>query len=135
MRKIYIALAVVLILGVSFLFITQILFRGDYYRQIERKFFYKNCPAYVYITGEYIGTAPEVAAIESEVRSLGFEKIGVKQLENKKIQMIIAGVDDTQMAAVSERVGSALSKLGEFQVEEMATGSNSVYKARSCPLD
>lgn len=136
MKKIYIALAIVLILGVGFVVITQIVFKGDYYRQFERKVSFQNCPAYFYLTGEYSGAVPEIAAIESEVRSLGFQKTGVKQLESKKIQVIIAGIgeiDSTQMAAVSERVSGALSKLENFQLLE--TVSTSATKARSCPLD
>lgn len=132
-KKIYIIVGIALTIGVGFVVITQILFRGDYYRQFERKVFYKNCPAYVYLTGGYTGTVPDITAIESEVRSLGFEKTGVKQLENKKIQVIVAGIDGAQMATVSERVGSALSKLGEFQVE--MTSGTSAYKAKTCPLD
>ncbi len=132
MKKIYIALAIVLILGVSFVVVIQIRGGGELYTQTQR-LLAKTCPAYFYVTGEYTGTVPEVAAIKTEVNSLGFEKTGVKQLENKKIQVIIAGVDDTQMADVSERVSSALSKLGNFQLlETVGTGAS---KARSCPLD
>ena len=133
MKKIYIALGIVLVVGIGFVVVTQILFRGDYYRQFEQKVFYKNCPAYVYVTGKYAGATPEIAVIKSAVGSLGFEKAGVEQSGDKKIVVIIAGEDIAQMTAVSEKVGSELSKQGDFQVERVS--GNSAYKAKTCPLD
>src|SRR3989338_5624042 len=133
MKKVYIALGIVLTVGVGFVVVTQILFRGDYYRQFERNVFYKNCPAYVYITGEYAGAAPGIAVIKSAVDSLGFEKAGVEQSGDKKIVVIITGKDIAQMTAIGEKVGSELSKLGDFQVESVS--GNSAYKAKTCPLD
>ena len=132
MKKIYIALAIVLVLGVGFVVVTQILFRGDYYRQFERNVFYKDCPAYVYITGEYAGTAPELAVIKSAVDSLGFEKEDVSQLEDKKIKVIVAG-SDSQMSIINDTVSNTLSKLGDFQIEKMEGGG--AYKATTCQLD
>lgn len=132
MKKIYIVLVIVLGLMISFVVITQIIYKGEYYRRIERLLLYKNCPAYVYITGEYTGTVPEVSVIESEVRSLGF-KVSVKQLEDKKINVIVAGKSDDQTEAVYEKVNSALSKLGDFQIEKMEGGGAS--RAKTCPLD
>ena len=133
MKKIYIALGIALAIGVGFVVVTQILFRGDYYRQFERNVFYKNCPAYVYLTGEYAGATPEIAVIQSAVDSLGFEKAGVEQSENKKVVVIVAVEDIAQMTAIRERVGSELSKQGDFQVESVS--GNSAYKAKTCPLD
>lgn len=133
MKKIYIILGIVLAIGVGFVVVTQILFRGDYYRQFERNVFYKSCPAYLYITGEYAGATPDIAVITSAIDSLGFEKADVKQSEDKKIVVVIAGKDVAQMTAISEQVDSELSKLGDFQVESMS--GNSAYKAKTCPLD
>lgn len=131
MKKIYIVLGIILVIGIGFVVVTQILFRGDYYRQVERKFFYKDCPAYVYITGEYTGTVPELSVIKSALDSLGFEKVGVSQLEDKKIQVIVAG-SDNQMNVINDKVSNTLSKLGDFQVEEMVGGG--AYKAKICQL-
>ena len=132
MKKIYIVLASILVIGVGFVVVTQILFRGDYYRQFERNVFYKDCPAYVYITGEYTGTAPELAVIKSAVDSLGFEKEDVSQLEDKKIKVIVAG-SDSQMSIINDTVSNTLSKLGDFQIEKMEGGG--AYKATTCQLD
>ncbi|MDP2655715.1 MAG: hypothetical protein Q8P17_04310 [bacterium] len=132
MKKIYITLGIVLATGVGFVVVTQILFRGDYYRQFEQKVFYKNCPAYVYITGEYTGITPEIAVIKSAVDSLGFEKVDVSQLEDKKIKVIVAG-SDNQMNAMNDKVNGALSEFGDFQIEKMEGGG--AYKAKTCPLD
>jgi len=133
MKPIYIIVGIVLAIGVGFVVVTQILFRGEYYRQFEQKVFYKNCPAYVYITGEYTGATPEIAVIQSAVDSLGFEKSGVEQTGDKKIVVIVAGKDIAQMTALSEKVGSELSKQGDFKVESVS--GNSAYKAKTCPLD
>lgn len=132
MKKIYIVLGIILGIGIGFVVVTQILFRGEYYRQVERKFLYKDCPAYVYITGEYTGTEPELSVIKSALDSLGFEKVGVSQLEDKKIQVIVAG-SDNQMSIINDKVNNTLSKLGDFQVEEMVGGG--AYKAMTCRLD
>ena len=133
MKKIYITLGIVLIIGIGLVAVTQILFRGDYYRQFERSVFYKNCPAYVYITGEYAGATPGIAVIKSAVDSLGFEKAGVERSGDKKIVVIVAVEDIAQMTTIREKVDSELSKQGDFQVERVS--GNSAYKAKTCPLD
>lgn len=132
-KSISIAVGIVLTVGIGFVVVTQILFRGDYYRQLERNIFYKDCPAYTYITGEYTGATPEIAVIQSVVDSLGFEKAGVEHSGDKKIIVTIAGKDIAQMTAISEKIGSELSKQGDFQVESVS--GTSAYKAKTCPLD
>ena len=133
MKKICIILGIVSTIGIGFVVVTQILFRGDYYRQFERNVFYKNCPAYVYITGEYAGATPGIAVIKSAVDSLGFEKAGVERSGDKKIVVIVAVEDIAQMTTIREKVDSELSKQGDFQVERVS--GNSAYKAKTCPLD
>ncbi|MDP2655431.1 MAG: hypothetical protein Q8P17_02765 [bacterium] len=132
MKKIYIALASVLVIGIGFVFVTQIVYKGEYYRRIEQSLLAKTCPAYVYITGEYTGTAPELSVIKSAVDSLGFEKVGVSQLEGKKIEVIVAE-SDNQVNAINDKVNGALSELGDFQIEKMEGGG--AYKAMTCRLD
>lgn len=132
MKKLFLVVGIVLGLMIGFVVITQILFRGDYYRLVERQFFSKDCPAIVYITGEYTGTAPEVAVIESEIRSLGF-KTSIKQSEDEKINIIVAGKSDDQTEAVIEKARSVLLKLGNFQEEIITVAGGG--KAKTCPLD
>ena len=132
MKKLFLVVGIVLGLAIGFVVITQILFRGDYYRLVERQFFSKDCPATVYITGEYTGTAQEIAVIESEIRSLGF-KVSIKQSEDKKINVIVAGKSDDQMEVVIDKVRSALLRVGNFQEEIITVAGGG--KAKTCPLD
>ena len=129
MKKLFLVVGIVLGLVIGFVVITQIVYRGDYYRQVERWLIYKNCPAYIYLKGEYIGTIPELSVIKSEVDSLGFAETDVSKSEDKKIVVVIAGKSNDQ--TVIDKVRSALLKLGNFQEEEM-TGV-SAEKMKTCP--
>lgn len=133
MKKLFLVIGIVFVFVIGFVVITQIVFRGDYYRQIERWLIYKNCPAYIYLKGEYTGTIPELSVIESEIHSLGFEQVSIKQSEDKKINVIVAEKNDSQMETVIDKVRSTLLKLGDFREEEMT--SYGAYKAKTCSLN